>query len=66
MDQVRDLQTALVARGHLEGEVDGLLGPATRAALARAEAEFGLIADGHPDAEAFAALGLTLASPPQA
>ncbi len=66
MDQVRDLQTALVARGDLEGDVDGLLGPATRAALARAEAALGLIADGHPDAEVFSALGLTLAPPPQA
>ena len=46
------------------GAVDGLFGPATRAALARAEAALGLIADGHPDARTLAALGLNLSPQP--
>jgi membrane-bound lytic murein transglycosylase B len=64
MDQVSALQRALVEGGHLTGAVDGLLGPATRAALARAEAAFGLIADGHPDPHTLAVLGLDLSPQP--
>jgi membrane-bound lytic murein transglycosylase B len=64
MDQVSALQRALVEGGHLTGAVDGLMGPATRAALARAEATLGLIADGHPDARTLAALGLDLSPQP--
>ena len=64
MDQVSALQQSLVEGGHLTGAVDGLFGPATRAALARAEAALGLIADGHPDARTLAALGLNLSPQP--
>jgi membrane-bound lytic murein transglycosylase B len=64
MDQVSALQRVLVDGGHLTGAVDGLLGPATRAALARAETALGLIADGHPDPRTLAALGLDLSPQP--
>ena len=64
MDQVSALQRVLVDGGHLTGAIDGLLGPATRAALARAETALGLIADGHPDPRTLAALGLDLSPQP--
>lgn len=52
------LQQALDDAGFDAGEPDGILGPATRAALARFEGAQGLVPDGHPDREALAALGV--------
>jgi lytic murein transglycosylase len=46
--QVRELQVALNQRGFSSGEPDGLLGPATRAALRRYQRSAGLVADGFP------------------
>lgn len=42
----RELQTLLAARGHEIGEIDGLIGPATRAAIQREQRRLGLKADG--------------------
>jgi membrane-bound lytic murein transglycosylase B len=46
--QVLALQTALNERGFDSGAADGLLGPATRAALRRWQRSAGLPADGYP------------------
>ncbi|GCL63021.1 lytic murein transglycosylase [Pseudaquabacterium pictum] len=46
--QVLALQTALNARGFDSGTPDGLLGPATRAALRGLQRSIGMPADGHP------------------
>jgi lytic murein transglycosylase len=49
--QMRELQTVLNQEGFSSGEPDGLLGPATRAALRRYQRSAGLIADGFPTLE---------------
>lgn len=49
--QVLALQTALNERGFDSGAADGLLGPATRAALRRYQRDAGLAADGFPTVE---------------
>jgi membrane-bound lytic murein transglycosylase B len=49
--QVLALQTALNERGFDSGAADGLLGPATRAALRRYQRSAGLAADGFPTVE---------------
>lgn len=56
---VVDLQEALSARGHDAGGADGIFGPGTRAALRAWQQGEGQLPDGFPDAEVFAALGLT-------
>jgi peptidoglycan hydrolase-like protein with peptidoglycan-binding domain len=48
---LRELQIALNQYGFASGEPDGLLGPATRAALRRYQLSAGLIADGYPTAD---------------
>ncbi|WP_027014619.1 lytic murein transglycosylase [Comamonas composti] len=50
-EQLRTMQAALNARGFEAGGVDGLLGPATRAALTRYQQSQGLVADGYPTTE---------------
>jgi lytic murein transglycosylase len=42
----RELQTLLAARGHAIGEIDGMLGTATRAAIKAEQERLGRVADG--------------------
>jgi lytic murein transglycosylase len=49
--QVKDLQTLLVKRGYFNGEVDGKIGAATRAAVKAAQLKLGLPADSYPTPE---------------
>jgi membrane-bound lytic murein transglycosylase B len=58
--RVEALQRALIARGQDPGAPDGIFGPGTRGALRGWQASAGRVADGHPDAEVFAALDLEL------
>lgn len=51
------LQRLLAQRGYDPGPVDGKLGAATRAAVKKAQMEFGLPADSFPTAELIARLG---------
>ena len=60
-DDVRGLQAGLVRLGYDPGEVDGVFGSRTRRALARFQQERRLVADGHLDAEALAAVRAALA-----
>jgi membrane-bound lytic murein transglycosylase B len=55
-NDVLALQAALNEAGFDSGEPDGILGPATRKALARFEQSKGLIPDGHPDGGVLEAL----------
>jgi lytic murein transglycosylase len=50
-DQLKELQTLLVERGLKQGEVDGKLGAATRAAVKAAQLKLGLPADSYPTLE---------------
>ncbi len=50
-DQLIGIQSRLATLGYDPGEPDGRLGPATRAAVSRFQADQGLISDGHLDAE---------------
>ena len=47
-DQMRRLQTALAARGHDVGDIDGILGAGTRAATRAEQRRLGLPADAWP------------------
>jgi lytic murein transglycosylase len=47
-DQMRRLQQALAARGHDVGEIDGILGAGTRAAVREEQRRLGLPADAWP------------------
>ncbi|MGI3165125.1 lytic murein transglycosylase [Pseudooceanicola sp. 200-1SW] len=49
--QMKRLQEKLAARGHDVGEIDGILGAGTRAAVRAVQAELGLPVDGWPTAE---------------
>lgn len=49
--QLLEVQGALNARGFASGEPDGMMGPATRAALRRYQRSVGLPADGYPSAD---------------
>ncbi|HZW59628.1 MAG TPA: lytic murein transglycosylase [Woeseiaceae bacterium] len=55
-DRVRELQADLRQLGFDAGEPDGLFGPDTRRALSRFQASRSLLADGHPDEDALAAV----------
>jgi len=52
------LQQRLIELGHDPGEPDGLMGPATRAALRDWQDAQGRIADGYPDPDTLDALGV--------
>jgi len=54
--QIEYLQRGLIDQGFDPGEPDGILGPATRAALRRFQQARGLVADGYPGPETLAAL----------
>jgi membrane-bound lytic murein transglycosylase B len=53
------LQHRLIDLGHDPGEPDGLMGPATRAALRDWQSAAGRIADGYPDEDSLRAIGLS-------
>ena len=57
-DEVEHLQSTLNTRGFDAGRPDGILGPATRAALRRYQASVGMVADGHPSLEVLHSLGI--------
>lgn len=57
-ERMRALQQRLIELEFDPGEPDGLLGPATRAALRNFQRDAGLPADGYPDPATFEALGL--------
>ncbi|ALA16455.1 MULTISPECIES: lytic murein transglycosylase [Chelatococcus] len=55
--EIARLQRLLAQRGYDPGPIDGKLGAATRAAVKKAQMEFGLPADSFPTAELIARLG---------
>jgi membrane-bound lytic murein transglycosylase B len=55
-ESVSQLQADLNTLGFDAGEADGVIGPATRAAIGRFQISRGLIADGYPDRELLDAL----------
>lgn len=57
-DQVIELQETLQQQGFEPGEVDGILGPATRKALRQFQDKNGMIADGFPGRELLVKLGV--------
>jgi membrane-bound lytic murein transglycosylase B len=56
--EVIQLQELLLSKGFKVGEIDGLLGPASRAALREFQMGAGLIGDGFPDQKTLAKLGV--------
>lgn len=56
--QITALQEALSGAGFDPGEPDGMMGPATRAALRAWQLAKGLVADGYPGPETLAELGV--------
>jgi hypothetical protein len=56
---VGNVQTALQAQGYYHGEVDGLLGPLTRAAIADYQRDHGLYITSAVDEPTLASLGMT-------
>ena len=56
--QVEAMQQKLAMLGFSAGEVDGVLGPATRDALRRFQQQRGMVADGFPDTPVLQALGV--------
>lgn len=57
-NQVRDLQQELSSRGYDPGLVDGLWGQRTQAALRQFQQDQNLAANGRPDSQTMAALGM--------
>ncbi|MCF7982718.1 MAG: lytic murein transglycosylase [Pseudomonadales bacterium] len=55
---IAQLQSSLNEQGYAVGEADGIIGPATRAALRDYQTRQGLVADGFPDLSTLSALGL--------
>ncbi|MBT5413054.1 MAG: lytic murein transglycosylase [Rhodospirillaceae bacterium] len=51
IDDVREMQRLLTARGHNTGGVDGIVGPMTRAAIRGYQREIGAPPDGYPSSE---------------
>lgn len=62
-DQVRQLQQALNDNGFNAGEVDGVFGPGTRAALRRFQSKAGLQPTGRIDQQTLALVGMSGAAP---
>jgi len=56
--QIERLQRGLIERGFEPGAPDGIMGPATRAALRKFQDARGLVADGYPGPQTLAALAL--------
>lgn len=56
LDEMKQLQTRLAAKGHDVGGIDGILGIATREAVRREQMRLGLIVDGWPTKELLAVL----------
>ena len=54
--QIEHLQRGLIEQGFDPGEIDGAMGPATRAALRAFQQARGLVADGYPGPETLAEL----------
>ncbi|WP_246775910.1 peptidoglycan-binding domain-containing protein [Methylobacterium aquaticum] len=50
LDERREIQAALEAKGHPVGGIDGRIGPRSRAAIRAYQANAGLVADGYADA----------------
>jgi len=61
--QITALQTGLANAGFDPGDVDGLLGPATRSALRAWQQSNDRVADGYPDPETLSALGANKSEP---
>ena len=61
-EQVMTLQQRLNEKGFDSGEPDGVIGPATRAAISRFQQDRGMVADGFASADLLAALGVTVGS----
>ncbi|WP_166258331.1 lytic murein transglycosylase [Marinobacter salicampi] len=61
-DDIQALQRKLTEAGYDTGEPDGIMGPATRAAIRNYQQDHDMIADGYPGADLFQALEITLAS----
>jgi lytic murein transglycosylase len=59
LDQAKELQRQLARRGYFAGEVDGKIGAETRAAVKKAQLQFGFPADSYPTPELLARLGGT-------
>ncbi len=59
VEQVKRLQTALNAAGFAAGAADGVLGSGTKKSVRAFQQANGMIADGYPAPEVFAALGVT-------
>lgn len=59
---IERLQRQLNELGYDAGNIDGLMGASTQAALRRFQAAKGMIADGYPDAKTLCALSISLGS----
>jgi len=57
-DQLQAIQAGLNVRGFDAGSADGILGPATRAAIAEFQSRSGLVADGFPTPALLETLGI--------
>jgi peptidoglycan hydrolase-like protein with peptidoglycan-binding domain len=57
-DHVKALQQALKDQGNDPGDIDGVMGPKTKAALRDYQQKNGLKATGQPDSETMAKLGV--------
>ncbi len=56
IDQLKELQQLLIGHGYEVGEIDGIIGEATRQAIRKAQIKFGLPADSYPSDALFARL----------
>ncbi len=61
-DNIMALQQALNDKGYDAGKPDGILGPATRAAIRKYQQANNLVADGYPGENLFSKLGISLAA----